>query len=157
MCLIFLSSPGQVIAEWNVCLQGNPGDYTNREGHMPAVDIWDEKSVLEEFGGFEDLLVETCDLFVGLYGEHLNALSAMVEEQDLEGVCDEAHTIKGMVGYFNRGVVHRAAKKIEDKSFTTIYADNPIELKEDAENLRNLVEKLVAHIRAFRQRYKLVQ
>ena len=110
--------------------------------------IWDETSVLSEFKGDEDILLQTCATFLNLYGQYLSQLWSKCENRDYLGASDEAHSIKGMVGCLNRGIVVEAAINIEEKLMKNAYTDHS-QLTRDIENLEQLVNALADYLREF--------
>lgn len=120
---------------------------------MSDQELWNEQEVLNDFDGDEDILMETCEMFLELNKEHIQKLRDKLAEGNIQGAGEEAHSIKGMVGYFNKGVVMAAAKRIEDKARQGEYSSND-ELEVDINSLAELIEKLCVHIKDFLDRHK---
>jgi HPt (histidine-containing phosphotransfer) domain-containing protein len=73
----------------------------------------DKEALLENFMEDEELLTESIDLFLERVEERYKTLSGAIRDKDIQKVMEEGHTIKGMVGIFEKGEVFEAAKKLE--------------------------------------------
>ncbi|MDR0547883.1 MAG: Hpt domain-containing protein [Deltaproteobacteria bacterium] len=79
---------------------------------MSSLTFTKEK-VLETFMDDEELFVESVSMFLDNVKTRLVNLKKAVSERQVEAVMAEAHTIKGMMGYFTAGPSYEAAKKLE--------------------------------------------
>jgi HPt (histidine-containing phosphotransfer) domain-containing protein len=72
-----------------------------------------KEKVLETFMDDEELFEESIAMFLTNVQERLATLKTAVASSDAAVVMAEAHTIKGMMGYFSDGPPYEAAKKLE--------------------------------------------
>jgi HPt (histidine-containing phosphotransfer) domain-containing protein len=61
----------------------------------------------------EELFVESVNMFLENVKTRLANLKKAVSERQVDAIMAEAHTIKGMMGYFTAGPPYDAAKKLE--------------------------------------------
>ena len=117
--------------------------------------IWDEGQILDEFYGDEDILLETCETFLEVYKDHLTSIRQKQADQDFLALSEEAHSIKGMVSYFNKNVVLKAAKLIEVKGREGEYSSKD-DAEQDIVSLEENMEALCDYMRDFLKRQKAV-
>jgi HPt (histidine-containing phosphotransfer) domain-containing protein len=72
-----------------------------------------KEKVLETFMDDEELLVDSINTFLENVQTRLANLKQAVANRTVDVVMAEAHTIKGMMGYFSMGPPYEAAKKLE--------------------------------------------
>jgi HPt (histidine-containing phosphotransfer) domain-containing protein len=72
-----------------------------------------KEKVLETFMDDEELFVESVNMFLDNVKTRMTNLQKAVAERRVEEIKAEAHTIKGMMGYFTAGPPYEAAKKLE--------------------------------------------
>jgi HPt (histidine-containing phosphotransfer) domain-containing protein len=72
-----------------------------------------KEKVLETFMDDEELFVESVNMFLENVKTRLINLKQAVADRNVDVVMAEAHTIKGMMGYFSNGAPYEAAKKLE--------------------------------------------
>jgi HPt (histidine-containing phosphotransfer) domain-containing protein len=72
-----------------------------------------KEKVLETFMDDEELFVESVNMFLENVQTRMITLRKAVADRNVEVVMSEAHTIKGMMGYFSQGPPYEAAKKLE--------------------------------------------
>jgi HPt (histidine-containing phosphotransfer) domain-containing protein len=69
--------------------------------------------VLETFINDDELFSESVNLFLENVQTRLATLKQAVTARNVDVIMAEAHTIKGMMGYFTAGPPYEAAKKLE--------------------------------------------
>jgi HPt (histidine-containing phosphotransfer) domain-containing protein len=72
-----------------------------------------KEKVLETFMDDDELFVESVNMFLENVQTRLATLKGAVTARDVNVIMAEAHTIKGMMGYFTAGPPYEAAKKLE--------------------------------------------
>ncbi|MDR1085263.1 MAG: Hpt domain-containing protein [Deltaproteobacteria bacterium] len=72
-----------------------------------------KEKVLETFMDDEELLVDSISTFLENVRTRFAKLKEAVSGRTVDVIMAEAHTIKGMMGYFSDGPPYEAAKKLE--------------------------------------------
>jgi two-component system, sensor histidine kinase and response regulator len=79
----------------------------------PASPAFDEKALLEHFGGDRDLLGELAKIFLMDCPARLSAIQAGVERSDAAVLLEAAHALRGSVANFGAAQAVDAALKLE--------------------------------------------
>ncbi|MDR1577664.1 MAG: Hpt domain-containing protein [Deltaproteobacteria bacterium] len=75
--------------------------------------VFTKEKVLETFMDDDELFTESVEMFLDNVQVRLKNLGQAVADRNVEVIMAEAHTIKGMMGYFSDGSPYEAAKKLE--------------------------------------------
>lgn len=67
---------------------------------MPDPLFLDKKSILENMGGDEELLIEMAQMYLTEHGEYIQNLEQAISGSDSESLRREAHTLKSLFATF---------------------------------------------------------
>ena len=93
-------------------------------------------SVLENFGGDEELLLNTIDLSLKLIPQHVEKIRRSISEKDAKGLEISAHTLKGSLSIYLYSPITNIAFTLEKMGRGNTF-DNA------SENLSNLENELI--------------
>lgn len=102
-------------------------------GNLFAINF---NSVLENFGGDEELLQNTVDLSLKLIPQHVEKIRRCISEKDAKGLEISAHTLKGSLSIYLHSPITNIAFTLEKMGRNNTF-DNA------SENLANLEDELI--------------
>lgn len=100
--------------------------------------------LFREFSGFEDLLAQFTDIFLGNYASYLQQIETELANSNLAEVAKAVHTFKGIVGNFQSRVVVNNLELLEDFA----KSGNLNAAKDCFRDTTSLIGKLVEEIQA---------
>jgi HPt (histidine-containing phosphotransfer) domain-containing protein len=104
--------------------------------------------VLSDFEGDLNLLAEAYDIFSGLVPDHIEKISHAISQHEAKTVKETAHSLKGMISYFNVTEVFFCAEKLEALAKST--GDFPErELNKKLSELRDVLDQMDNELNLF--------
>jgi len=83
-------------------------------GKLPPTPIVSRRELLKRVDGDMELLQDLVDVFLEELPQRLEALRAALDQDDLEGLHEKAHSIKGSVSNFAAAAAFEAASQVND-------------------------------------------
>jgi len=94
-------------------INAKPEDKTSSDSDMVELIVWDKATMLERFMGDEDLARTIISGFIGDIPNQIEKLDQFLENEDIEGVERQAHTIKGAAANVGGDTLREIAFAIE--------------------------------------------
>lgn len=69
--------------------------------------------VLDVFDGDKEMMLGACELFLEHFQQHIGSLSVAGAEKNFDAIEHEAHTLKGMAGYFDDGTISTLGDQVQ--------------------------------------------
>ena len=83
-------------------------------GKLPPTPVVSRRELLKRVDGDMELLQDLVDVFLEDLPQRLEGLRAALDQDDLEGVHEKAHSIKGSVSNFAAAAAFEAASQVND-------------------------------------------
>lgn len=106
--------------------------------------ILNRERLFREFSGFEELLVQFTDIFLGNYASYLQQIETELSNSNLQEAARSVHTFKGIVGNFQSRAVINNLELLEDLA----KSGNLSAAKDCFRDTTSLVGKLVEEIQS---------
>ena len=84
-----------------------------RETTAPPNAVFDRQELLERLGGHEEMVDQFLSMFVRNVTGFMEALQIAIDQNNLEQIRIQAHTIKGAAGNISAGQIRKTAAEIE--------------------------------------------
>tara|TARA_R110000868_G_scaffold80095_9_gene227885 strand:+ start:3951 stop:7004 length:3054 start_codon:yes stop_codon:yes gene_type:complete len=105
--------------------------------------ILNQERLLKEFDGFEDLLLQFVQIFIGNYATYLQQIDTEIANNQLVEVARTVHTFKGIIGNFQSSIIIKNLELLEDLA----KSENQTALRQCFIDTTSLIGKLVEEIR----------
>ncbi|MBH47662.1 MAG: hypothetical protein CME71_05790 [Halobacteriovorax sp.] len=113
-----------------------------------SAPILNQERLLKEFDGFEDLLLQFVQIFIGNYATYLQQIDTEIANNQLVEVARTVHTFKGIIGNFQSSIIIKNLELLEDLA----KSENQTALRQCFIDTTSLIGKLVEEIRVLNTR-----
>lgn len=103
--------------------------------------------VMKDFEGDLQLLTEAYDIYQNLLPEHIFKIRNGIRDEQASVVSNTAHSLKGMIAYFNASDVFRSAELVEQLAKRDGFPSN--EISQELDKLVEALEALNAELESY--------
>tara|TARA_R110000868_G_scaffold42681_2_gene144027 strand:- start:6892 stop:9945 length:3054 start_codon:yes stop_codon:yes gene_type:complete len=126
----------------------DPNSASSGNATQTVESILNQDRLLKEFDGFEDLLLQFVQIFLGNYATYLQQIDTEIANNQLVEVARTVHTFKGIVGNFQSPVIIKNLELLEDLA----KSENQTAIKQCFIDTTALIGRLVEEIRLLNTR-----
>lgn len=103
--------------------------------------------VMKDFEGDVQLLTEAYDIFQNLLPEHVSKIKDGIRDKKAAVVSNTAHSLKGMIAYFNASDVFKSAEHVEQLAKRRGFPSE--ELNQELDKLLEALSALNAELESY--------